>query len=69
MNSNNDIGDTYSDNLFCYNSSPILELSVKFTSQICHKNINEPLDGAFLTDFGIHIISAAIMFLLMWLQV
>ena len=44
-----------SDNLFCSNSSPILELSVKFASQICHENINKPLDGAYLTDFGIDI--------------
>ena len=35
------------------NSSPILELSVKFASQICHENINKPLDGAYLADFGI----------------
>ena len=44
-----------SDNLFCSNSSPILELSVKFVSQLCHKNINKPLDGAYLADFGIDI--------------
>ena len=44
-----------SDNLFCSNSSPILELSVKFASQICHENINKPLDGAYLADFGIDI--------------
>ena len=44
-----------SDNLFHSNSSPILELSVKFASQICHENINKPLDGAYLADFGIDI--------------
>jgi hypothetical protein len=38
-----------------WNSSPILELSVKFVSQICHENINKPLDGAYLADFGIDI--------------
>ena len=38
-----------------YNSSPILELSVKFASQISHENIKKPLDGAHLTDFGIDI--------------
>ena len=38
------------------NSSPILELSVKFASQICHENINKPLDGTYLVDFGIDII-------------
>ena len=38
------------------NSSPILELSVKFVSQICHENINKPLDGTYLADFGIDII-------------
>ena len=32
--------------------SLILELSVKFASQICHENINKPLDGAYLVDFG-----------------
>ena len=44
------------DNLFCSNSSPILELSVKFASQICHENFNKPLDGAYLADFVIDII-------------
>ena len=48
-----------SDNLFCSNSSPILELSVKLASQICHENINKPLDGAYLADFGIDITVAA----------
>ena len=33
----------------------ILELSVKFVSQICHENINKPIDGAYLADFGIDI--------------
>ena len=37
------------------NSSPILELSVKFVSQICHENINKPVDGAYIADFGIDI--------------
>ena len=44
-----------SDNLFCSNSFPILELSVKFASQICHENSNKLLDGAYLSDFGIDI--------------
>ena len=41
----------------CSNSLPILELSVevKFVSQICLENINKPLDGAYLADFGIDI--------------
>ena len=43
------------DNLFGLNSSPILELSVKFASQIYHENTNTPLDGAYLADFGIDI--------------
>ena len=38
-----------------YNSSPILELSVKFASHICHEIFNKPLDGAYLADFGIDI--------------
>ena len=38
-----------------YNSLPILELSVKFVSQICHENINKPLDGTYLAHFGIDI--------------
>ena len=38
-----------------YISFPILELSVKCVSQICHENINKPLDGAYLADFGIDI--------------
>ncbi len=46
---------TSADYLFCSNSSPILELSVKFASQIYHENINKPLDGAYLADFGIDI--------------
>ena len=32
-----------------------MELSVKFTSQICHENINKLLDGTYLADFGIDI--------------
>ena len=44
-----------SDILFCSNSSPILELSVKFASQICYENTNTSLDGAYLADFGIDI--------------
>ena len=42
-------------NLSYSNSFPILELLVKFPSQICHENINKPLDGAYLADFGIDI--------------
>ena len=42
-----------SDNLFCWNS--IVNLPVKFASQICHENINKPLDSAYLADFGIDI--------------
>ena len=38
-----------------FNSSPILELSVKFASQICNENIYKPLDGAYLAEFGIDI--------------
>ena len=34
---------------------PVLELSVKFLSQICHEDINKPLDGTYLADFGIDI--------------
>ena len=30
-----------------YNSSPILEFSVKFASQICHENSNNPLEGDY----------------------
>ena len=37
------------------NSSPILELAAKFVSQICHENINKPLDGAYSADFVIDI--------------
>ena len=47
-----------SDNLSCSNSSPILELSVKFVPQICHENFNKPLDGAYLADFGTDIIAS-----------
>ena len=41
--------------LLSTNSSPILELSVKFAPQICHENINKPLDGTYSADFGINI--------------
>ena len=41
--------------IFCSNSSPILEWPVKFASQICHDNIDKPLDGTYLADFGIDI--------------
>ena len=34
---------------------PILDLSVKFASQICCENTNTPLDGADLANFGIDI--------------
>ncbi len=44
-----------SGNLFCLNSSRMLELLVKFASQIFHENNNKPLDGAYLADFGIDI--------------
>ena len=49
-----------------YNSFPILELSVKFASQIWHKNINKPLDGAYLADFGIDITLSDSFTLLVW---
>ena len=39
----------------CSNLSRILELSVKFASQIYHENTNKPLDGAYLADYGIDI--------------
>ena len=45
--------------LLCSNSSPILELSVKCASQICHENINKPLDGTYLAHFGIDIATTA----------
>ena len=52
MNSNNEFDDTYFWQIILFeNSSPILEMSVKFVSQICHENINKPLDGAYLEDF------------------
>ena len=41
--------------IHCSNPSPIFELSVKFASQACNENINKPLDGAYLADFGIDI--------------
>ena len=44
-----------------YNTSPILKLSVKFASQICHENISKPLDGTYLTDFGIDINLSAVL--------
>ena len=52
-----------SDNLFCSNSSPILELSIKFASHIFHENINKPLDGTYLADFGIDITSKYIIYI------
>ena len=42
--------------IHCSNSSSsILEFSVEFASQTCHENINKPLDGTYLADFGIDI--------------
>ena len=41
--------------IHCSNSSPILELPVKFVYQICHENINKLLDGAYLANLGIDI--------------
>ena len=58
MNLNNEFNDTYFFYLFCLNSFPISELSVKFASQVCHENNNNPLDGAYLADFGIDITAA-----------
>ena len=46
--------------IHCLNQSPILELSVNSTSQICHENINKTLDGTYLADFGIDITSTMI---------
>ena len=52
MNSNKISEQKYVATLFCLNSSPILEFLVKFASQICHENINKPLDDDYLADFG-----------------
>jgi len=41
--------------IYCLNSTPILELSVRFVSQICHESGSKPLDSAHLADFGIDI--------------
>ena len=41
--------------VYCSHSSSVLELAVKFTSQICHENNQTTLDGAYLSDFGIDI--------------
>ena len=41
--------------IYCSNSFPILEFSLKCAAQICHENINKALDGAYLADFGIDI--------------
>ena len=60
MNWNNELTIHASYNLFCSNSSPILELSVKFAYQICHENINKPLDATYLEDFCIDISFAKI---------
>ena len=49
--------------IHCSNLSPILELSLKFVSQICHENINTPLDGAYLADFGIDISTNRVFYL------
>ena len=62
LTDNSKIGDEFGKNKLSevfeqneYNSYPILELSVKFASQIRHENTNTPLDGAYLADFGIDI--------------
>ena len=56
MHSSSKVDDTYFWQLFLFEFIPILELLVKFASQIWHENINKPLDGAHLTDFSIDII-------------
>ena len=53
MNSSSKVNDTYFWQLILFKFIPILELSVKFASQTCHENINKPLDGTYLADFGI----------------
>ena len=64
MTDNSKIGDEFEQNklsevciieFIVQNSSPILELSVKFAIQICHENTSTPLDGAYLADFVIDI--------------
>ena len=64
MTDNSKIGDEFEQNKLlkvCIANSlfefipPILELSIKFASQICHENINKSLDGAYLAVFGIDI--------------
>ena len=55
MNSSSELDDHTSDILFCSNSSPLLELSVKFASQIYNENINKPVDDTYLADYGIDI--------------
>ena len=48
MNSNNEFDDTYFWQI-------ILFEFIIFASQICYENINKPLDGPYLADFGIDI--------------
>ena len=55
MNSNKISCQKYVSSNSLFKFIPILEMSAKFASQICHENINKPLDGAYLTDFGINI--------------
>ena len=52
MTDNSIIGDEFEQNKKYVSSN---SLSVKFASQICYENINKPLDGAYLADFGIDI--------------
>ena len=52
--------------IHCSNSSPILELSVKFASQVCHENINKPQDGSYLAAFGIDITPTLILYLMLF---
>ena len=51
-----------------YNSSPILELSVKFASQISHEYTNTPLNVAYLADFGIDIIVRRVRLYVRWIR-
>ena len=55
MNLNKISCQKYVSSIHCSILSPILQLSVKFESQICHENINKPVDGTYLADFGIDI--------------
>ena len=55
MNSNKISCQKYEMSTFELKFIPYFGVVSQFVSHICYKNINKPLDGAYLADFGLDI--------------